>query len=139
MTAPKTFRLGPGSLTFGETASLVEFSQQVLECEVSFGVDSTDDTDVLSGDIVAGEDTFTAELKFEAYQDLTAAGINTWSLTNRGVIMPFTFIPSVAEGRELTGVVKIRPLTIGGKTKDKPTASVEFPCVGIPTLGNVTP
>ena len=139
MTAPKTYSLGPGSLTFGAAGSEKEYAQQVLECEITFGVDSTDDTDVLSGDVVAGEDTFTAALKFEAYQDLTATGINTWSLDHRGETMPFVFVPATVEGREVVGVVKIRPLNIGGKMKEKATASVEFPCVGVPTLGNITP
>lgn len=139
MTAPKTYRLGPGSLILGSAATEKEFSQQVTECSVTFGVDSTDDIDVLSGGIVAGEDTFTASLKLEVLQDISATGISTWALEHRGELVPFTFIPATAEAREITGTVKIRPLDIGGKMKERPTASAEWPCVGVPALDNVTP
>lgn len=134
-----TYTTGPGSLVFGAPGDPLEIAAQVTSCTVEWDVESEDDIPVLSGDIVAGEETHTAQLSGNLFQDISETGITSWSWENKGTTVPFTFIPADLEARHVTGMVKVRALAVGGEVKKKATSDFEFPCVGEPELGDVAP
>lgn len=134
-----TYTFGPGSLIIGETGSPVEISCQVTSGTVEWAVDAEDDTALLCGDVEPGEETFTATLSFNIFQDLTDdAGIvvQSWG-PMKGTVQPVEFIPATAAGKRIVGSVKVRPITVGGEAKTKPRSDVEWPFVGEPILEDV--
>ena len=132
-----SYKTGPGSLVLGETGSEEEFNMAVTTCQVEWDVDSDDDIPLLSGDVLAGDDEYTAVLTGELVQDISATGINTWSWENKGTVQPFVFIPNTVEDRQVTGEVKVMPVTVGGEVKKRAVADFEWACVGEPALGDV--
>lgn len=135
--ATETYVVGPGTLVFGEVGSTSAFEAQVTSAIVEWSVDSEDDEPVLSGDTVAGDDTFTATISGSLFQDIATTGITTWSWTHKGEVVPFTFIPNTVADRQVTGECKILPLSVGGDVKKKAKSDFEFACVGEPALGDV--
>lgn len=135
----KTYTFGPGSLILGETGTTTEISCQVTSGTVEWDVDSEDDVPLLCGEVEPGDETFSAALGFNVYQDLgDDAGIvvKSWGEW-KGAVVPFEFIPSTAAGKRIVGLVKVRPITVGGDAKTKPRSDVEWPCVGEPILEDV--
>lgn len=132
-----TYVVGPGTLVIGEVGSTEAFEAQVTSAQVEWSVDSEDDENVLSGDVVAGDDTFTAVLSGSLFQDIAAGGIVAYTWTNKGEVVPFTFIPNTVADRQITGEIKIVPITVGGDVKKKAKSDFEFACVGEPALGDV--
>jgi hypothetical protein len=59
----------------------------------------------------------------------------TW--TNAGEEVPFVAVPNTAEGRQVTGVCRLIPLTIGGEVPTRPTSDFEWAIIGTPVLGAV--
>jgi hypothetical protein len=131
------YKVGPGSLVFGEVGSEQTIEAQILEATVEPDVESEDDELVLSGEVIPGEEEFTATLKFKCIQDIKTNGIVRWSWTNKGEVVPFVFIPNTVEDTQITGEVKVRPLTVGGEVGKRADSDVEFPCVGFPSIGDV--
>lgn len=131
----KSYKMGPGTLTIGATGAPVDFTSQVTKCTVKWSVDEDDAVPVLSGEELAGEETHTATLAATLIQDLTDGGLVDYTWENKGEQQAFTFVPSSALGRAISGVVKIRPIDVGGDVKKRPTSDIEWPCVGEPTLG----
>ena len=131
----KSYKMGPGTLTIGETGAPVDFTSQVTKCVVAWKVDEDDSVPVLSGEELEGEDTYSASLQATLIQDLTEAGLVEYTWANKGAQVPFTFVPSTAAGRSISGVVKVRPMDVGGDVKKRPTSDIEWPCVGEPELG----
>jgi len=130
-----TLKLGPGELVLGETGAPLDVSAQVTACRVSWSVDSEDDTPVLSGDLLPGDDTFTAALAATFLQDdLKASGLIRYSWSHKGEQVPFRFVPSSAAGAAITGVIKLTPLDVGGDAATKNTSEVEWGCVGEPVI-----
>jgi hypothetical protein len=127
--------MGPGTLTIGETGEPVDFTSQVTKCTVKWAVNEEDATPVLSGEELEGEETHTASLTATLIQDLTEEGLVDYTWGNKGAQVPFTFVPSTAAGRAISGVVKVRPIDVGGDVKKRPTSDIEWPCVGEPVLG----
>ena len=68
-------------------------------------------------------------------QDLTEAGMFDYTWTNKGDEVPFSFVPSTAAGREVTGVCRIAPLNMGGDVKKKNTTDFTWAIIGDPVLG----
>lgn len=128
-----TSTVGPGTLTLGEIGSTIEVACQVSEIMLSPSKDQEDAVNTLCGDSLAGDISYTFALKGTLVQDWSPTGINKFCHTNRGVQVPFTFIPNSVDGPTLTGEVIIDPIDIGGKVKTKPTAEFEFTVVGDPT------
>jgi len=123
-----------GSLNLGEVGSLMDFSAQVTACRVVPSVDTADSLPTLDGGTLAGEDTESFSLTATVIQDVSAAGIIDWSWDHAGEEVPFEFIPTT--GRIIAGTVKVRRIEIGGDVQQKNTSDIEWPIVGIPTLGN---
>lgn len=126
-----------GSLVFGDPGSELEFAAQVTACTVEPSVDTEDDVPVLSGEVLPGDDEETAVLTGSFLQDIKTNGFSAWTWENAGQVVPFIFIPNSALERQISGEVKVRRTNIGGEVKARATADFEFPCVGMPDLGDV--
>ena len=135
MTA-KAATLGPGHLNIGLTGSPREFAAQLSKCAINTDTKTDDPIDVLSGEQVAGEDTYASTLAGTINQDYDLDSLEIFCFDNRGREMPFVFIPSNEGEVQWSGTVKIRPVgSIGGDVKKKNTSDFEFTIVGDPTHG----
>lgn len=133
----KTLKLGPGELVIGETGAPLDCSSQVTACRIAWSVDTEDDVPVLSGEVLEGDDTFSASLSATFLQDdLAATGLIRYSWTHKGEQVPFRFTPSSAIGAAISGVIKLTPLDVGGDAATKNTSEVEWGCVGEPVIAD---
>lgn len=132
--APKSYKLGPGSLILGETGTTMEISCQITACTAEFDVDAEDDVPTLCGGTLAGDETETGTLTGTIIQDLSDEGIIEYTWTNSGTVVPVVFIPNTTVGKQITGSVKLRRLNVGGDVKTSPTSDFEWPFVGLPAL-----
>lgn len=137
--APKTYKLGPGKLTIGETGSAVDYEAQITGCTVAWDKDKEDDVPVLSGGSLTGDTTYTATLSGNVFQDLgEVAGLVEFSWANKGTEVPVVFIPSTDAGRQVTGTVIIDPIDVGGdEAKQRPRSDFEWAFVGEPALAAI--
>lgn len=135
----ESYVVGPGTLSLGETGDEIAIDCQLTSALVSWDVDADDDVALLCGETAPGDEIFTATLSGNLFQDLSTGGIVEWSWTNRGTSQPVEFIPSTAEGKKITGTIKVRPIDIGGEAKTKARSDFEWPFVGEPELAAVTP
>lgn len=126
---------GPGTLTLGETATILDVSCQVENAKVAWDANKDDDVTMLCGDILAGSTTLTATLAVTVVQDLaTEAGLVMYSYTHRGEAVPFEFVPSTAAGFTVSGNLSMVPVAVGA---DEPgvkamTSDIEWSCIGEP-------
>lgn len=134
MADPKSYRVGPGSLKLGDTDDEMEISQQVKALTVSWDKDKEDDDNVLSGDTIAGEATYTASVSGTVNQDLVADGFLAMTWNRKGEVVPFTYVPNSDRQATVTGKLILDPLDIGGDVKSRATAEFEFDCEGEPKL-----
>lgn len=132
--SPKSYRVGPGSLLIGEDDDEMEISQQVKALTVSWDKDKEDDDNVLSGDTIAGEATYTAQISGTVNQDLVQDGFLAMTWNEKGEVKPFKFIPNNDRNATVNGKLVLDPLDIGGDVKSRATAEFEFDCEGEPTL-----
>lgn len=131
---PTVKKLGPGVLTVGSAGAVVDFSSRCTSVQVTWKVDQSDATVVLSGATIAGDRTYTATVEATAFQDdLTAGGLMAYSWTNKGAVVPFAFTP-YAGGRSITGELTVDPLDVGGDVDKKNTVDIKWECVGEPDL-----
>ena len=138
----KISKFGPGTLSIGAVGSPIDVSCQVESCQVEWAMNKDDDTTVLCGDVVAGAITFTAKLKGKLFQDQAdPAGIVqfSWDPANRGLVVPFKFVPNSADAVEITGELTMTPITVGSDTpKANMMSDFEWDCVGEPNMGDAT-
>lgn len=136
-----TVKLGPGLLTVGETGTPVDFTCQIIGARVEWSVDADDPVQVLCGESVPGDRTYSAELTGSLFQDLgVASGIVAYSWESKGTEVPFSFVPSTAAGQEVSGTLIMDPLSVGGdEAGANMTSDFAWAIVGEPTLGAVTP
>ena len=130
-------KLGPGTLSVGETGTAVDFTCQVTAARVEWTADAEDAVQVLCGDEVPGARTYSAVLSGTIFNDLgTTAGIVEFSWTNKGTTQSFTFRPSMTTGvKQVTGELIIDPISIGGdEVGQNMTSDFEWACVGDPVL-----
>lgn len=128
-------KLGPGVCQIGAVGSALDFAPRATKAAITWKEKATDDTVVLSGDVMDGNTTYDATLELTVFQDdLTTGGLVDYSWAQRGQVVPFTFTPYEG-GRSVTGNVKVSPLDIGGDVDKKNTADMKWACVGVPTLG----
>lgn len=135
--APKSYKLGPGTLKIGDVGSEVDYAAQMTGCTVKWDKEKEDDTPVLSGGSLTGDTTYTATLAANLFQDLgEVAGLVEFSWANKGMEVSVTFVPSTAAGRQVTGTVIVDPIDVGGEeAKSRPRSDIEWAFVGEPTLG----
>jgi hypothetical protein len=136
-TAPKSYKLGPGSLIIGATGTPLEISCQITACSIEFDVNSDDGVPTLCGGTLPGDETETANLTGTIIQDLSDDGVIEYSWDHSGEVMPFVFIPNTDVAKQITGDLKMRRLNVGGDVKTSPTSDFEWPVVGLPILDAV--
>lgn len=124
-------KLGPGLLTFGATGSAKEFGGVTSECYLEPEYDKDDDTPVLDGSEVDGDETVKWTLKFTKFQDYSAESLDLWLFQHQGETMPFTFVPSKEGKLQAKGKVKIRAGKLGGEVKKKNNAELELPAFDV--------
>ena len=136
-----SYKVGPGTLTLG--SGPLNVSAQVLSCQVvpSETVEEEDDINVLSGEVLEGEDTASIDyvLSGSFLQDLAAAGVVDYTWTNAGDEVAFSYVPNTAVDRAIAGTVRLVPLSIGGTAKTRATSDFEWAIIGTPTFGDATP
>lgn len=133
----KSDKLGPGVLTFGETASAEEWSAQLTKCLVEPKTDTEDSIPVLSGEEIGGEDTDSAELSGTILQSYDKDSLLMWAHRHHGEEMTFKFIPNAGAELQVTGRVKIQRLAIGGDVKTRNTSDFTYPIIGNYDLGEI--
>lgn len=133
--AIKSHKLGPGSLTFGETASLQEFGSQLRSCSLTPDTEEEDPIPVLSGEELAGDEETLWNISGAVLDDYSMTSLAVWANTNKGVEMPFEFQPNAETGSlTVKGTVKIRPIALGGDVKARNENDFEFKLVGDPVF-----
>lgn len=140
--AIQSFKMGPGSLTFGVGGAQVA-SAQVTKCAVECdeSVSTAEAVPVLSGEELAAEDTVALSWKLTGtvIQDIAAADLVAYTWDNASVEVPFSFIPNTVEDRGVTGTVRVVPLALGGDVNARNTSDLSWTIVGTPTLSDPTP
>ena len=128
--------MGPGTFSIGSVGTPLDLTAQVTALTVEFSEDVEDSVPTLSGESLEGEASYPATLSGTLVQDLTEAGMFDYTWTHKGTIVPFTFTPSTAVGRSVTGSVRIAPLNLGGDVKKKNTTDFTWAIIGDPVLGD---
>lgn len=132
--AIESYKQGPGSLTFGAQ----DASAQITNCRVEAAeqVTSTDAIPVLSGEELPRQDVVSLNwtLAGTVIQDIGATDLVAYTWANASDEVAFEFIPSTAEGRAVTGTVRLVPLTVGGDNQVRNTADFTMVIVGTPVL-----
>lgn len=123
----KTHKTGPGTLTFGETGTPVEWGSQVRSCTITPSVDKEDPTEVLSGEKLGGARTETYTLGGSILQSFDLESLLLWAHLNAGQDVPFTFTPNSSQELGVKGIVTVERIPIGGDVDEKrPTSDFEF-------------
>lgn len=136
-----TYMVGPGSLILGAAADLLDVSCQVTNARVepAENVTSTDPIDVLCGESLDGEEsaTYSYRVKGTLLQDIAAAGVCAWTWEHAGEQHPFVLIPNVDADRQISGTIRVAPITIGGDVSKtaRPTSDIDWAIIGTPTFG----
>lgn len=136
--AIKKQKLGPGTLTVGETASGKEFGAGVTKCTIEPSYSDGEKVVVLSGDRDETDGDFEGKLTGEFFQEYTTESLMAWTWKNDGKTLPFTFIPSKDSGLTVKGEVKVRPVNIGGDVDKENTAEFEWALTGLPKITGKT-
>lgn len=125
---PESYKVKDGTFTVGvaETA----YAQQVRSASVvpSENVEEEDDIEVLSGDVIEGEDNVTHDyvLNVKVLQDLSADGFVDWSWQHAGEWHPFVLQPRGTVARAVTGECRVVPITIGGDVKARAESDLSW-------------
>ena len=133
--AISSHKLGPGSLTFGEIASEQEFASQLRNAVLTPDTEEEDPIDVLSGEQIDGDETYTWTIGGTLLDGYTMDSLAVWAHTNKGLVLPFEFIPNaeISGGMKWAGNAKIRPIAHGGDVKTRNENDFEFKVIGEPT------
>ena len=133
-----SFKMGPGTLKLG-TGGTFDVSAQVTACTVAAAesVDTDDDVPVLSGEVLAGDETVSLDWTIGGnfVQDIASAGVIAYTWTNASDEVDFEFVPNTVAGRKVSGVCRLVPLSVGGDVKTKPRSDFEWAVIGTPVLG----
>lgn len=132
--AIKKQKLSAGTLFIGETGSGEEFSAQITTAAVEPSYSDGDKVYVLSGDTDEEEAEWEGTLTGEFYQDYDMESLMAWTWEHDGEVLPFTFVPDTDSGLEVSGEVKVRPVTIGGEVNSENTSEFEWNLPKKPTL-----
>jgi hypothetical protein len=128
--------MGPGTFSIGSVGTPLDLTAQVTSLRVEFSEEVEDSVPTLSGESLEGAASYPATLTGTLVQDLTEAGMFDYTWTNKGSIVPFTFTPSTAAGRTVTGECRIAPLNLGGDVRTKNTTEFTWAIIGDPVLGD---
>lgn len=131
----KSEKMGPGQLNVGEIGSPIDLTAQLASLTVKWTKNKEDGVPVLSGETLSGDKTYSAKLEGNVLLDLSDGGLVDYTWGNKGAEVPFTFVPSTAAGRTISGVVEIDPIDVGGDVKKTMRSDFAWDCVGEPELG----
>jgi hypothetical protein len=134
--AVQSYVMGPGLFSLGAGPLAVEAQVASLTVTDTEKVKTTDPEPMLSGDELTTPDVVTMEWKLagKIVQDLAAAGVVTYTWTNTGDEVAFSFTPNTVTDRKVTGIVRLVPLAIGGDPKTRPKSDFTWVIIGTPTL-----
>lgn len=127
--------MGPGTFSIGTVGTPLDLTAQVTSLRITPSADAEDSVTTLSGETLAGARNYSWEVSGTLIQDLTEDGMFDYTWGNAGTEVPFTFTPSTAAGRTVTGTLVVDPLELGGDVKTKNTVDFTWLVVGQPTLG----
>lgn len=127
-------RLKAGTLTFDVSGVPVSFASQATNVRLVPKTDEEGDAlETLSGDTITPDDVTTWTLNITAVQDFDDPdGFVAYALANAGELVDFDWKPN-ATGASFAGVVKVRPVEIGGDVNSRNTTGAEWPLDGEPT------
>jgi hypothetical protein len=128
--------MGPGTFSIGSVGTPLDLTAQVTALTVEFSEEVEDSIATLSGETLGGAADYPATLTGTLVQDLTEDGMFDYTWSNKGTEVPFTFTPSTAAGRTVTGTVRVAPLNLGGSVKQKNTTEFTWAIIGDPVLGD---
>lgn len=139
MTAPAALtgtiaKIGPGALIVGAIGTAVDIATRCSSATIKWKKKADDAEQMLSGDDIAGDTTYTAQLTATVKQgDLSAGGLIAYTWTHKGQQVPFVYQP-YGDGPAITGELVIDPIDAGGAVGTKPTSDLTWDCVGEPEL-----
>lgn len=132
VTFPK---LGPGTLSFGKSGTLKDFSARIKSAEIAPEIKDGGGIMLLSGDETNESDATFGTLTADFFQDFDLDGFVSWTWKHAGQILDFTFIPLSTGGIKVTGKVRVKPVKLGGDVGKANTTSLSFPLVeAMPTI-----
>lgn len=130
---PKTLTMGPGSLTLNSTFST--FTRQLTKCELVPKSQTKPGVEVLGGGTTETKVNTTWAMSIDFLQDLGGAESATeWTFNHDGETVDFTFTPSDASGKTISGQVVITATKIGGQVGEHATADATWDIIGKPTI-----
>lgn len=123
-------RLKGGTLTL----DALSFATQATNVRLSPSTDETGDPlEVLSGETITAEDQTTWALNIQGVQDFDdVAGFVAFAFDNANELVPYSWKPSAASPT-FSGMVRVRPVEIGGDVNQRLTTEAEWPCSAKPT------
>lgn len=126
---------GPGTLTFGETADLIEASCLVNSLRITMSKDEGDSTTKLCGTVKPGKITYTYAMSGNLDTDVDdGSGLFALTQAAPGTQVPFTFTPNTDGETSATGVVILDPMDFGAdEFGDTLASDIEWTLVGKPT------
>lgn len=133
MPAPVTVPLGPGTLTLGPTGSSVDFSCEVAGGKVTHTYEDIGESrTMLCGDAKPAARRRVDGLAFDLENDLSAAGLYQFLITNDLTEVPFVYVPNTVNGAQWAGtILATLPGEVGADEFGAPIASsVEWAGVG---------
>lgn len=109
-----TGTLGPGTLTFGETGTLIDVSCLVNNVSIVPDISEGDEKTMLCGTSKRSADTITWAISGNVDVDAgEEAGFFAMTWNNIGAEVKFTYTPNTELGTIVTGVAKLAPLELG--------------------------
>src|SRR5699024_2746879 len=128
--AVKAHKLGPGSLTLGETGTAVEFAVSLRSCAVEPETDEGDMVPVLSGEEYSEGDEDSYTLTGTVVESYDLDSVQVWAHINRNTQVPFLFRPDNDKTLGIQGEVMVRRIGFGGDVKERNELDFEFAGVG---------
>lgn len=125
-------RLKGGTLTLDAVAT---FAKQMTSVVLTPSTETDGEpVETLDGSRIEADEKSNWTLELGAIQDFTdPAGFVEWSRANGGDEVPFTWEPNQDGAPSYAGVVKVRPVPIGGNVAERLTTTASWPLVGDPT------
>lgn len=135
--------VGPGRFTLYETTgeppveTETDFSCQITTATIAWSDETEDPISVLCGDEEPGDTTWSATISGTMHQDRRATGLVRWTWDNKGKVFDSVYVANDADGIQVSGRIKVKPLDIGGDVKTSPTSDFEWEYVGEPVIENL--
>ena len=128
-------KLGPGTLTLGETGAELDLSCNASEVEFAPDKEQDDPVPVLCGREVASPATYTATLSGTLLLDLSDPdSIFYYANEHKGEEVLVTFVPNNDAGATISGTVTLDPLGISGDVRGNVESEFEWTFTEWPTI-----